>query len=76
MAAVNSIDMSAFTEPIIVKTQEEEPSEAPTDVKIQSVGPGEIFLTWSIPPRDSWNGELLGDIIIFVVHFTIWLFSN
>lgn len=61
MSAVNSIDQSAFTEAIIVKTQEEEPSEAPKDVKIQTVGPGEIFLTWSVPPRESWNGELLGN---------------
>lgn len=60
LAAVNSIDQSAFTEAIVVKTQEEEPSEAPKDVKIQSVGPGEIFITWSVPPRESWNGELLG----------------
>lgn len=64
MSAVNSIDQSVFTEAIAVKTQEEEPSEAPKDVKIQAVGPGEIFLTWSIPSRDSWHGELLGNDLL------------
>lgn len=59
--AVNSIDQSAFTEAIVVKTQEEEPSEAPKDVRVEAVGPGELFLTWSVPPRESWNGELLGE---------------
>lgn len=61
MLAVNSIDQSAFTEAIVVKTQEEEPSEAPKDVRVEAVGPGELFLTWSVPPRESWNGELLGE---------------
>lgn len=45
----------------MVKTQEEEPSEAPKDVRVEAVGPGELFLTWSVPQRESWNGELLGE---------------
>lgn len=63
MLAVNSIDQSHFTEPLVVKTQEEEPSEAPQDVQVESVGPGELFLTWKIPSRESWNGELIGYIV-------------
>ncbi|XP_044257604.1 Down syndrome cell adhesion molecule-like protein Dscam2 isoform X1 [Tribolium madens] len=68
LLAVNSIDQSAFTEAVIVKTQEEEPSEAPKDVRVDSVGPGELFLTWAVPPRESWNGELLGYIVSWNEH--------
>lgn len=68
MLAVNSIDQSGFTEGIKVKTQEEEPSEAPKDVRVDAVGPGELFLTWSIPPKDSWNGDLLGYIVTWNEH--------
>lgn len=63
MLAVNSIDQSPFTEPLIVKTQEEEPSEPPQDVQVEPVGPGELFLAWKVPPRESWNGELIGYIV-------------
>lgn len=63
MLAVNSIDQSYFTEPLVVKTQEEEPSEAPQDVQVESVGPGELFITWKLPPRETWNGELMGYIV-------------
>lgn len=63
MLAVNSIDQSSFTEDIVVKTQEEEPSEAPRDVRIDTVGAGELFLSWQVPSRESWNGELLGYIV-------------
>jgi Down syndrome cell adhesion protein len=68
LLAVNSIDQSAFTEAVIVKTQEEEPSEAPKDVRVDSVGPGELFLTWAVPARESWNGELLGYIVSWNEH--------
>ncbi|CAH0562134.1 unnamed protein product [Brassicogethes aeneus] len=63
MLAVNNIDQSPFTESIVVKTQEEEPAEAPKDIRVEAVGAGELFLTWLVPPRESWNGELLGYIV-------------
>lgn len=63
MLAVNSIDQSPFTEAVMVKTQEEEPSEAPKDVHVEATGPGELLLSWSVPPRESWNGELIGYIV-------------
>lgn len=63
MLAVNSIDQSYFTKPLIVKTQEEEPSEPPQEVQVESVGPGELSITWQPPPHKSWNGELLGYIV-------------
>lgn len=68
LLAVNSIDQSDFTEDVVVKTQEEEPAEPPRDVRVESVGPGELFLTWTVPNRESWNGELLGYIVSWNEH--------
>ncbi|KAJ8980637.1 hypothetical protein NQ317_017933 [Molorchus minor] len=68
VAAINSIDRSLFTKPITLKTREEEPSESPKDVRVEAVDPGELILTWSVPPRESWNGELLGYVIIWKEH--------
>lgn len=69
--AVNSIDQSPFTEAVIAKTQEEEPSESPKDLRIESIGPGELSLVWTAPNRDSWNGELLGYIISWNEHDSV-----
>lgn len=63
MLTINNIDQSLFTEASVVKTQEEAPVEAPQNVQVETGGPGELYLTWQVPPSDSWNGELLGYII-------------
>ncbi|KAH9634764.1 hypothetical protein HF086_013624 [Spodoptera exigua] len=60
IAAINQIDRSAYTDPVVVKTQEEAPSEAPTNVHVTPGGPGELHVSWRPPPRDAWHGELLG----------------
>lgn len=60
MVAVNEIESSGFTETIIVRTLEEAPSEPPQNVQVQTGGIGELIVTWQLPPRDSWNGELIG----------------
>ncbi|KOB72718.1 Down syndrome cell adhesion molecule-like protein, partial [Operophtera brumata] len=60
IAAINQIDKSAFTEPVVVKTQEEAPSEAPSNVHVNAGGAGELHVSWKPPPRDAWHGELLG----------------
>ncbi|KAL5284148.1 hypothetical protein ACFFRR_006432 [Megaselia abdita] len=60
MQAINEIERSEFTDPIILKTQETAPTEAPSNVQVQSGGDGELVVTWQIPSRESWNGELIG----------------
>ncbi|XP_045780750.1 Down syndrome cell adhesion molecule-like protein Dscam2 [Maniola jurtina] len=60
IAAVNQIDHSAFTEAVVVKTQEEAPSEAPSGVSVSAGAAGELHVSWRAPPRDAWHGELLG----------------
>ncbi|XP_044742030.1 Down syndrome cell adhesion molecule-like protein Dscam2 [Chrysoperla carnea] len=65
MLAINTIDTSTYTEPIVVKTQEEAPVEAPQNVQVEAGGLGELLLTWQIPSKQSWNGDLIGYIIIW-----------
>ncbi|XP_052738089.1 cell adhesion molecule Dscam2 isoform X2 [Bicyclus anynana] len=60
IAAVNQIDHSAYTEAVVVKTQEEAPSEAPSGVSVSAGAAGELLVAWRAPPRDAWHGELLG----------------
>ncbi|KAG7310295.1 hypothetical protein JYU34_003050 [Plutella xylostella] len=60
LAAYNQIDRSEFTEPVVVKTQEEAPSEPPSSVQVTAGGAGELHVSWRPPPREAWHGELLG----------------
>lgn len=60
MLAINEIAKSQFTDPIIIKTQEEAPTEPPYNVQVQAGNIGELIVTWQIPQRTSWNGELMG----------------
>uniref|UniRef100_T1GNA1 Fibronectin type-III domain-containing protein n=1 Tax=Megaselia scalaris TaxID=36166 RepID=T1GNA1_MEGSC len=46
MQAINEIERSEFTDPIILKTQETAPTEAPSNVQVESGGDGELIVTW------------------------------
>ncbi|XP_043274690.1 Down syndrome cell adhesion molecule-like protein Dscam2 isoform X2 [Venturia canescens] len=61
--AINSIDASEPTDPVVAKTQEEAPTDPPQNVKVQSAGPGELIVHWQPPPKESCNGDLLGYIV-------------
>lgn len=65
---MNNIDKSDFTEAIVVKTQEERPSGSPMDVRVEAISSTELFIQWSAPLRDTWNGELLGYTINWKEH--------
>ncbi|XP_044017269.1 Down syndrome cell adhesion molecule-like protein Dscam2 [Aphidius gifuensis] len=66
--AINSIDASEPTDPVVAKTQEEAPTEPPQNVKVQSAGPGELVVEWQTPPKESCNGDLLGYIVTWFEH--------
>ncbi|XP_055715988.1 cell adhesion molecule Dscam2 isoform X2 [Phlebotomus papatasi] len=66
MLAINEIESSSYTDALIIKTQEEPPVESPQNIQVQTGGMGELIVTWQVPPRDSWNGELLG----YMVNYT------
>ncbi|KAF9420368.1 hypothetical protein HW555_003429 [Spodoptera exigua] len=63
LAAVNAIGDSDYSEPVIVQTLEEAPSEPPHNVQVQATAPGELLVKWQAPPQESWNGELLGYVV-------------
>lgn len=66
MLVVNEIAKSPYTDPIVIKTQEEAPTECPHNIQVNTGGDGELIVTWQIPQKISWNGELLG----FIVNYT------
>lgn len=66
MLVVNEIARSPYTDPIVIKTQEEAPTEAPHNIQVHTGNVGELVVTWQIPQKISWNGELLG----YTVNYT------
>lgn len=48
MLAVNEIERSSFTEPVVIKTREEAPTEAPQSIHVQSGAVGELIVTWQV----------------------------
>lgn len=60
MLVINEIAKSPFTDSILIKTQEEAPTEAPHNIQVQTGNIGELIITWQLPQKLSWNGELLG----------------
>lgn len=48
MLAVNEIEHSPFTDPVVIKTREEAPIESPQNLQAQSGEMGEIIITWQV----------------------------
>lgn len=48
MLAVNEIERSAYTDPVVIKTREEAPTQTPVSVQVQPGGLGEIIVTWQV----------------------------
>lgn len=48
MQAINEIERSPFTDSIVLKTQEEAPTEAPSNVQVQTGGESELIVTWQV----------------------------
>ena len=42
------------------------PSAPPVDVKATALSSNSILLSWQPPPKDSWNGNLLGYKVAFM----------
>ncbi|XP_047520149.1 Down syndrome cell adhesion molecule-like protein Dscam2 isoform X3 [Pieris napi] len=63
LAAHNHVGTSPLSDPLRFTTLEEAPGGAPQNVRVRPVDSGEIHVSWSVPERDSWNGELLGYVV-------------
>lgn len=67
MLVVNEIAKSSFTDPIVIKTQEEAPMEAPVNIHIQAGNDAELIVTWQVPNKSTWNGK---------VHISLYCICN
>lgn len=55
MQAINEIERSSYTDAIVLKTQEEAPTEAPSNVQVQTGGESDLIITWQVggPARNT-----------------------
>lgn len=58
--AENRLGRSEPSQSIQVGTLEEVPSGSPQAVRAEAKSSTELVVSWEAPPRDSWNGVLLG----------------
>ncbi|XP_063226995.1 cell adhesion molecule Dscam2 [Bacillus rossius redtenbacheri] len=66
--AENRLGLSEPSEALQVTTQEEVPSGAPQDVRAEARSSTELFVAWEPPPRETWNGNLLGYYVGYQEH--------
>lgn len=48
MLAINEIEKSEFTDPIVFKTQEEAPTQSPQNVQVLIEKPNQLIVTWKV----------------------------
>ncbi|XP_045455086.1 Down syndrome cell adhesion molecule-like protein Dscam2 [Melitaea cinxia] len=61
IASGNQVDLSPYTQPVHFTTLQEAPSSSPLGVQVQQTdNPGELFVSWIPPARETHNGALQG----------------
>ncbi|XP_029175733.1 Down syndrome cell adhesion molecule-like protein Dscam2 isoform X19 [Nylanderia fulva] len=60
IVAENEIGTSDPSDMVTIITAEEAPSGPPTSVKVDALDEHTLKVTWKPPPREDWNGEILG----------------
>ncbi|XP_068623974.1 cell adhesion molecule Dscam1-like [Battus philenor] len=61
VATGNQVGVSRFTAPVHFTTHEEAPSLPPINIVVeQTDAPGELFISWLPPPKESHNGIITG----------------
>lgn len=61
--AENQLGLGEPSDELQVRTTEEPPSVAPRDVVVDARGSRQLLITWTPPPADTWNGQLLGHYV-------------
>lgn len=59
VVAHNDVGPSEQSRIVTVKSKEEQPSDAPSNVQVISAGPNYAVISWSPPPESGWNSERL-----------------
>ncbi|XP_075751457.1 cell adhesion molecule Dscam1 isoform X4 [Rhipicephalus microplus] len=60
LVAENAIGRGEPSRTVVFHTGEEEPEAAPVDILVEMKGPSTVYISWKAPPREHWNGHLLG----------------
>ncbi|KAJ0171731.1 hypothetical protein K1T71_012494 [Dendrolimus kikuchii] len=61
VATANQVGISSFTSPVHFTTHEEAPSSPPVNVQVtQTENPGELYVSWLPPIKESHNGLITG----------------
>ncbi|XP_076672540.1 Down syndrome cell adhesion molecule 1 isoform X43 [Andrena cerasifolii] len=60
IVAENEIGASDPSDTVTIITAEEAPSGPPTSVRVNALDQHTLKVTWKPPPREDWNGEILG----------------
>ncbi|XP_025268084.1 Down syndrome cell adhesion molecule-like protein Dscam2 isoform X24 [Camponotus floridanus] len=60
IVAENEIGTSDPSDMVTIITAEEAPTGPPTSVKVDALDQHTLKVTWKPPPREDWNGEILG----------------
>ncbi|XP_015172322.1 PREDICTED: Down syndrome cell adhesion molecule-like protein Dscam2 isoform X41 [Polistes dominula] len=60
IVAENEIGKSDPSDTVTIITAEEAPSGPPTSVRVDALDQHTLKVTWKPPPREDWNGEILG----------------
>ncbi|XP_022821447.1 Down syndrome cell adhesion molecule-like protein Dscam2 [Spodoptera litura] len=63
LTSANHVGQSPHSDPLMFTTLEEAPTGSPQSVRVRASTPGELHVSWTAPPQDSWNGELLGYVV-------------
>ncbi|XP_044595923.1 Down syndrome cell adhesion molecule-like protein Dscam2 isoform X25 [Cotesia glomerata] len=60
IVAENEIGNSDPSDTVTIITAEEAPSGPPSSVRVDALDQHTLKVTWKPPPREDWNGEILG----------------
>ncbi|KAK8768675.1 hypothetical protein V5799_014860 [Amblyomma americanum] len=60
LVAENVIGRGEPSRTVVFHTGEEEPEAPPVDILVEMKGPSTVYISWKAPPREHWNGHLLG----------------
>ncbi|CAB0037705.1 unnamed protein product, partial [Trichogramma brassicae] len=60
IVAENEIGTSEPSDTVTIITAEEAPSGPPSSVRVDALDQHTLKVSWKPPPRDDWNGEILG----------------
>jgi hypothetical protein len=61
--AENQLGLGEPSDELQIRTAEEPPAAPPRDVVVDTRGARQLVVTWTPPPVDTWNGQLMGHYV-------------